>query len=525
MRDNHETVVHFEPSRGTPKLPHIRIKPEAYGDLAEEVEKAIMLADLPVFRRGNRLVFPVVRQVEGAGGVLTAAAQLAEIGPEWMRQIMERAAAFERYNKRERKWLPVQPPLDIANLMLVRVADWEFPEVAGVMTTPTLNPAGKLVAEEGYDPATRLYFADLPIMPAMPAEPSRDDALRALADLEQLLSEFIFIDDASRSVALSGLITPVCRGAIPLAPMHVADAPEPGTGKSFLWDIASVIATGRPCPVIAATRKTDEMEKRLGAALLKGQQVISLDNINGVLKSDQLCQILERPRVEVRILGSSKSPDIESRTTWFATGNNLRVVADLNRRTLTARLDANLERPEFRTFQHDPIAAVMRERGRYIAACLTIVRAYVCAGMPGRLPPLASFRAWSDMIRSSLVWLGCADPCDTIQMMRDNDPELAQRRAVFDAWPAYDVPYSVADLVKLCDPEGDYGKLNEGEALRAALMDIAPGPKGSPDPSALGNWLRDNKDRTLNKKKLVREPGGTRTKAALWSMRQLPGAS
>jgi hypothetical protein len=59
----------------------------------------------------------------------------------------------------------------------------------------------------------------------------------------------------------------------------------------------------------------------------------------------------------------------------------------------------------------------MRDRGQYVADA--IMRAYIEAGKPGKLPKLASFDAWSDSIRSALVWLGCADPCDTMERMRD----------------------------------------------------------------------------------------------------------
>src|SRR4029077_18000874 len=127
-------------------------------------------------------------------------------------------------------------------------------------------------------------------------------ALAALALLEGLLDEFPFANNASRSVALSALITPVVRGAFPVTPMHVISAPEAGSGKSYLLDVAAAVALRRPCPVMAAGRQEEEMEKRLGAAVLSGQPLISIDNLNGDLGGDALCQIIERPVVEIRIL-------------------------------------------------------------------------------------------------------------------------------------------------------------------------------------------------------------------------------
>src|ERR1035438_161575 len=84
----------------------------------------------------------------------------------------------------------------------------------------------------------------------------------------------------------------------------------------------------------------EETEKRLGAAMLAGQPLISIDNISGELGGDALCQIIERPVVEIRVLGRSDRVRIEARgTSLYATGNNFVVVADVCRRVITTNLD------------------------------------------------------------------------------------------------------------------------------------------------------------------------------------------
>src|SRR4029450_4420535 len=98
--------------------------------------------------------------------------------------------------------------------------------------------------------ATRLLLVDPPPMVAIPENPTRDDALRAVALLEGLLTEFPLVDDVARAVALSAFITPVVRGAFPVAPMHVATAPVPSSGKSYLFDTVSAIATSQAMPGI-----------------------------------------------------------------------------------------------------------------------------------------------------------------------------------------------------------------------------------------------------------------------------------
>jgi hypothetical protein len=93
-----------------------------------------------------------------------------------------------------------------------------------------------------------------------------------------LLEGFPFDGPADRSVALSGILTALDRRSMETAPLHAFTAPEAGSGKSLLTDIAAMIATGALAPVISQGRTEDELEKRLGAAFIHGDQIISIDN-------------------------------------------------------------------------------------------------------------------------------------------------------------------------------------------------------------------------------------------------------
>ena len=42
--------------------------------------------------------------------------------------------------------------------------------------------------------------------------------------------------------------------------------------------------------------------------------------------------------------------------------------------------------------------------------------------MKVKVPPFGGFESWSYRIREPLVWLGEADPCDTVKMVRERDP-------------------------------------------------------------------------------------------------------
>jgi putative DNA primase/helicase len=472
------------------------------GGLSEEAtqgEAAIIKASHPAYSRGTTLVRPVVEDVDATRGRRAKVARLVPICRAYMLDLLCQSARWMRYDARKRRSVRINPPNDIAQIILHRCGEWRFNPVDGIITTPTLRPDGTLLTSPGYDPATRLILIEPPPMSDIPENPTREEALEALRLLDSLLEEFPFADEASRSVALSCLITPVVRGAFSVTPMHAARAPTAGSGKSYLFDIASTIAIGQPCPVMAAGRNEEETEKRLGAALLAGQQIINIDNLNGDLGGDALCQIIERPVVEIRILGKSERERISARCTVFATGNNLRLVGDMTRRVLLCTLDAKHERPELRPFKRDPVAEVLADRGRYVAAVLTIARAYIAAGRPRVAAPLNSFEGWSGTVRSPLIWLGRADPVETMESARGDDPALQAMEAVFAALKetmGFENRMSVAQIIQIADKTapGANGFQSTHPGLKEALATVA-GQRGTIDPRELGKWLGRHKGR------------------------------
>jgi putative DNA primase/helicase len=247
-----------------------------------------------------------------------------------------------------------------------------------------LRRDGFLLAAYGYDHASGLFNdwrdGDL----GLSAAPSKAEALEALDDLLYLLREFAFAtgDDTKsvdRAVALSALTSPVLRGAMDVCPLHGVTAPAPGSGKSFLIDVAAMISTGRRCPVQNASVDEVETEKRLVSMMIAGLPIASLDNVNFELQSDLLSQAVERPLVHLRPLGSSASIEVQTRGCFFANGNGFGVRGDLGRRTLICRLDPKMERPEKRTFRDNPLEMVAADRGRHIRAALQIALAFLAS--------------------------------------------------------------------------------------------------------------------------------------------------
>lgn len=486
--------------------PVIRIAADDLFEMVNQTEAALIKAGLPILARGGRLVRPVTEHMPAANGKNTHTAKLRSLLCEEIVDAMAEAIRFERFDGRSRQWIAAWPPEDVARILMARDGRWSFPSVVGVITTPTIRRDGSLLLEAGYDPATRLYHAcDTGlVLPAMESTPTKAEAERALALLKEVLEGFPFVDAIDRSVALSGLLTAVGRGAIATSPMHAISANTAGSGKSYLVDLISTVATGQACPVITAGKTEDETEKRLGALLLAGTAIISIDNVNGELGGDMLCQIVERPVVRTRILGQSKVPEVEVRSTCFATGNNLLLRGDMTRRALLCTLDAEMERPELRQFVFDPIARVMADRGAYVAAGLTICRAYIVAGRPGRLPPLGSYTDWSDLIRSALVWLGEQDPVASMERAREEDPVLVEIREIFGQWEdclSLGTKYTARAIISRAEDNFGNGDYRHPD-LRDALMKIA-GTGGRLSSKSLGKWLARTSRRIVGGKRLT----------------------
>jgi putative DNA primase/helicase len=234
------------------------------------------------------------------------------------------------------------------------------------------------------------------------------------------------------------------------------------------------------------------------------------------LLGDFLCQVTERPLMQLRALGSSNLVRVANSFTVFANGNNLTVGSDVVRRTVQCALDADMEDPAARYFASNPVAEVLARRGDYVAACLTIARAYIVAGWPQRLPPLPSYEAWSDLVRGALVWLGYSDPVASTSAVRAEDPIRQARAAFFTTW-ASELGcmhgYRTAELIDAA---------NTRLAWRDALLDIAAAKSGPEriDPHKLGNWLRNNADTIAADYKLI--PDRSDSTRPRWRLAQTP---
>jgi len=240
---------------------------------------------------------------------------------------------------------------------------------------------------------------------------------------------------------------------------------------------------------------------------LTGEATIAIDNCEEALGGELLCQTMTQTSLKVRILGKSINAEVPSNSAVFATGNNLKFQGDMTRRAIRATLDPGVERPELRSFKRKPLVMVKEARGDYVAAGLTVLRAFFVAGRPEQRTPLGSFEDWSSWVRDALIWLGEADPCQTMEDMRGADPKLESLTTVLEQWHAVigEAPISVRELIDRAAEQRPqmFGKAEfVHPELRESLLVVA-GEGGAINSRRLGKWIGANQNRIVGGRKIV----------------------
>jgi len=270
-------------------------------------------------------------------------------------------------------------------------------------------------------------------------------------------------------------MTAVVRPSLPRAPGLLftgAQYSGSGVGKGLLVRLMCKIAFGNEPAAVSAGHDTEEMDKRIVAMLVGGQQVLFLDNVNSAaLRSDTLASGITESPARVRVLGSSQLVSLNAASLIMITGNGLSVSEDLARRFLLVELDAHVEDPEARTFKGDIRAEVARDRVSLLGAALIIWRWGRQQGDAlVRGQPFGSFEQWARWVRDPLLALGCTDPVERVARMKQDDHRRQQLADIWAMWwerygPA---PVAVADLHeairKIIDPQ------NRGRQYVAAWL-------------------------------------------------------
>lgn len=482
----------------------IRVNPGELHLTVEAAEAALVRLGSAVYQRGGTLVCVgydpahTHKALKAGGPPDTKKPCIITMTPPRMCMELSRAATWTRYDARAKEDVRTDAPQHIADALLANRGAWrKLPPLKGILLAPTMRRDGTLLTEPGYDLATGLYLDTAGLeMPAIPEQPTKANAMEALSVLwKELYCGFPFVGTGSRSVALSAALTALVRPVLRTAPMHAFTAPKAGTGKSMIAEVAGILALGREPGAMGQGKTEEELEKRLDGEVLSGSPLIFIDNCERELSGDRLCQVTERGSVKLRPLGRTESIELPTVAFVMATGNNLVISKDMTRRSVLCSLDAETERPETRAFDFSPPQRAMEKRGRYIAAALTVLRAFHCAGRPPNpdTKPIGSYQEWCELVRNALLWMGEEDPLATMSEVSENDPARNELLAVITAWKEAfgDRDMRAQDVAEKAECVDEDGKTPLHKDLRDALMHVA-GSRGEVDSRRLGMWLAKN---------------------------------
>jgi hypothetical protein len=431
------------------------------------------------------------------------------------------AATWERFDVRSSDWVRIDPPARHAAVLFDSTSYQHLPVLNGLARQPYLRPDGSLMTDAGYDRSTRMFGVFDTREFSIPEHPTRKDAEKALTSLSGLLTEFHFGCDADRAAALSAILTAVVRPCLPHAPMFHARAHMVGSGKSYLCGLITAFATPQRGTPTTFPADDEECRKLLLAEFLRAPAVIEFDNLTGdLLAHKSLCTALTSEHMSGRILGISKTATVSTRALFLSSGNNVGPVRDMTRRCITIRLDPACEVPAARVFKRpDLINDVLRERGLYVSAALTIIRAWFVAGSPrSDCKSMAGYGEWTDWCCQPLLWLGLADPTESVFEAMAEDPDRETLDRLLTGWQA--AFGGTAAMVRDAIRVSAFG--DEHAELREVLNDIAE-QRGEINRRKLGWWIKRHAGRIVNDRRFVRASGNG--SAELWKVESVSPVS
>ncbi len=465
-----------------------------------------------LYQRAGSLVH-VVEEAEPPHGIDRPknAPRIVPLPLPRLREMLSSAAEWRQAHKED--FSRVHPPLWAVQAVEAR-GQWSgVNPIEAIVETPVLRPDGTVLQTPGYDRLTGILYRPKEQIPAIADNPTIDDARGAAELLLEVVADFPFAVESHRAAWLAAVLTPAMRHAINgCVPLTAIDANMRGAGKSLLVDSISTIYTGNKMARTTNPRDDEEFRKRITSVAIAGEQMMLIDNVASVLGCASLDAALTCDTWNDRVLATNEMTGaLPLKTIWYATGNNLTIGADTARRTMHIRLESGEENPEERTgFAHpDLLGWVSRERGRLVAAVLTIARAYYLAGRPDqKLPEWGSFEAWSRMVRGAVVWLGYPDPAgDRRAFAQESDRTANELRQLLDGWDEADPDrhgMTVAQALRLLEGSPVSPTADPYPILRAAVEEITPAGK-KPNSRSIGMKMSHFRGRVTGGRCFIRE--------------------
>lgn len=302
--------------------------------------------------------------------------------------------------------------LRLTTPIIKEVSPLRLPIITHKNGRATLHPA-----PIGYDPATKIYTIDsIPINwdkhTAKPLDWCRKVLCRVFQDFPLDGGDLHPIQSRSMGAIVTAMLGQFLHHSIPLFPLIIANANQPGTGKTFLVQTMLAPFYGAVAPG-NYTEDDNEMRKTLNSALFNGAPFFFLDDLS-IIAGRVLPRFVTAAYIKDRELGKNIMFEKPQRMQFFLTGNNLKTSTDIERRTLPIDLfydgDA-ATRTNFTTLKEEHLTDP-KWRTAMLEALWGLCCHWERQGSPSltNIPALTSFKPYVATAASIAVAAGFTSP-------------------------------------------------------------------------------------------------------------------
>lgn len=340
---------------------------------------------------------------------------------------------FTINDKNEQKY--ITPPSQLIKQLLS--INRKLNQISVVTDMPIISKSGEIISKYGYHEEHEIFISHIHENFPNLTNISKATLLQAIDDLMHPFQDFAFKTQLDFSVTLAAVLTAIIRPILPTCPAFAFDAPAQGTGKSYLSECLSILATNKSPKTFPPTsaKNDDELRKRLSSSLLANDRAILFDNIIETFDSPTLATLLTTEEYSDRKLNHNINITFNNKLLVLITGNNIEFTGDMLRRVLKCRLDTQLQDPYTRHFFFIPFQYIKNHRYKLVTAGLTIIKVYFeseyfQSNHYKNKGQLASFEDWDKLVRQPILWLSDTidsnkfqDPVDSIKQSMKADPD------------------------------------------------------------------------------------------------------
>lgn len=393
------------------------------------------------------------------------------------------------------------PPGHCVKALHARGTWKDVPYLEAVVAYPILLPDGSILSQPGYHAGSGILQTYAGSTLQLPERVTRDDAIAACKRLKRVFSDFPFENDVAWSGFLAAMLTPLVRSTYHgPTPLFLVEANLPGAGKGLALNCLGRIVFGKNFAVLTCPKDPDNLEKLITALVKGGQDSALFDNLSGKFGNHVWDMALTATDWQSRVLGATEILNAPLTMTFYATGNNVQLVADTHRRVQRIRLVCVEEHPENRqNFQHpDILEWIDSHRSELLTDLFIILTAYHQAGRP-KMDLLAwgSYAEWSAAVRAPLVWIGLLDPALAQRELQEEGNEDAESMAMLaKIWERFDPSHkgvTVKDFFREINSPTACMSAEDAENAKDILEELC----GKVDARSLGELLKRHKESPL----------------------------